>query len=102
MPFGKINGMKLNLDKSGRLVLPKSLRQRMGLRAGATLEVIQGVDGLLLRPIAQRPSLVESNGFLVHTGQATEGFDWQRLTEDLEWERTLEIIGPRQKVDEEG
>jgi AbrB family looped-hinge helix DNA binding protein len=93
MPYGKINGMKLRLDKSGRLVLPKPLRQRLGLRAGSTFEATQAAEGVLLRPITQRPSLVERDGFLVHTGQATRAFDWQELFEDLEQERLRDILG---------
>ncbi len=93
MPYGKINGMKLYLDKSGRVVLPKPLRQRLGLRAGATLEATEAAEGLLLRPITERPSLVERDGFLVHTGQPTRAFDWQQLSDDLEQERLRDILG---------
>jgi AbrB family looped-hinge helix DNA binding protein len=93
MPYGKINGMKLRLDKSGRVVLPKPLRQRLGLRAGATFEATEGPDGVLLRPITQRPSLIERDGFLVHTGQPVRAFDWEQLSEDLEQERLRDILG---------
>jgi AbrB family looped-hinge helix DNA binding protein len=93
MPYGKMNGMKLHLDKSGRVVLPKPLRQRLGLRAGATFEATEAAEGLLLRPVTERPSLVERNGFLVHTGQATHTFDWQQLSTDLEEERLRDILG---------
>lgn len=93
MPYGKINGMKLSLDKSGRVVLPKPLRQRLGLRAGTTFEVTEAVEGLLLRPVARRPSLVERDGFLVHTGQAAAAFDWQQLSDDFEQERLRDIFG---------
>lgn len=93
MPYGKINGMRLTLDKSGRVVLPKPLRQRLGLRAGATLEAAEAAGGLLLRPVSQQPSLVEHNGFLVHTGQVTSPVDWQRFFEDLEQERLHDILG---------
>jgi AbrB family looped-hinge helix DNA binding protein len=93
MPYGKINAMKLRLDKSGRLVLPKPLRQRLGLRAGTTFEATEAAEGVLLRPLTRRPSLVDRDGFLVHTGQATRAFDWQELSEDLEQERLRDILG---------
>jgi len=93
MPYGKINGMKLRLDKSGRVVLPKPLRQRLGLRAGTTFEATEAGDGVLLRPLKERPSLVEQDGFLVHTGQATRAFDWRALFDDLEQERLRDILG---------
>jgi len=93
MPYGIINGMKLRIDKSGRVVLPKPLRQRLGLRPGATFEATEAAEGLLLRPITQRPSLVERDGLLVHTGQTTRGFDWQHLSDDLQQERVVDILG---------
>jgi len=85
--------MKLRLDKSGRVVLPKPLRQRLGLRAGTTFEATEAAEGVLLRPITQRPSLVKRNGFLVHTGQPNRAFDWQQLSDDLEQERLRDIFG---------
>jgi AbrB family looped-hinge helix DNA binding protein len=94
MPYGKLNGMELHLDKSGRVVLPKPLRERLGLRAGTTLEATEGADGLLLRPIKVRPSLVERDGLLMHTGQPIRDFDWEGISEDLEQERLKDILGP--------
>jgi AbrB family looped-hinge helix DNA binding protein len=97
MPFsmasGMINGMRLRLDKSGRVVLPKPLRQRLGLRAGTTFEAKEAPEGLLLRPIRQRPSLIERDGFLVHTGRAVPSLDWEQLSQDLEEERLRDILG---------
>ena len=94
MPYGKINGMKLRLDKSGRIVLPKPLRQRLGLKAGTTFDATEAADGVFLRPVRRRPSLVERDGFLVHTGQAARDFDWEQLSDDLEQERFRDILGP--------
>lgn len=85
--------MKVHLDKSGRVVLPKPLRQRLGLRVGTTFEATEAPEGVLLRPIIEQPSLVERNGLLVHTGQATRAFDWQELSDDLEQERLRDILG---------
>ena len=93
MPYGMINGMKLSLDKSGRVVLPKPLRQRLGLRAGTTFEVTEAAEGIWLRPITRRPSLIQRNGFLVHTGQPTRPVDWLQLSDDLELERLGDIFG---------
>jgi len=85
--------MKLRIDKSGRVVLPKPLRERWGLRAGTTFEAKEAADGLLLRPIKQRASLREEDGFLVHAGQAARSFDWQTLFDDVEQERLRDILG---------
>ncbi len=88
-----MNGMKLHIDKSGRVVLPKPVRVRMGLVEGAHLEATESADGILLRPVAHRPSLLKKNGVLVHTGKAPRGFDWERLTESVEDERMKDIVG---------
>ncbi|HZZ15211.1 MAG TPA: AbrB/MazE/SpoVT family DNA-binding domain-containing protein [Candidatus Sulfotelmatobacter sp.] len=85
--------MKLRLDKSGRVVLPKKLRQRLGLRAGSTFEASEVAGGILLRPIQKRPSLVEHNGFLIHVGHAAHSFDWQQLFDDVEQERLRDVLG---------
>lgn len=43
--------MKLTLDKFGRVVIPKSIRDRLGLRPGTTLELDQSSeDSIVLRP----------------------------------------------------
>jgi AbrB family looped-hinge helix DNA binding protein len=92
MAYGEINARKLHLDKSGRVVLPKPLRQRPGLRPGTTFEATEAADGILLRPITEHPSLVEHNGFLVHTGRGAETLDWQQLSRDLQAERLRDIF----------
>jgi bifunctional DNA-binding transcriptional regulator/antitoxin component of YhaV-PrlF toxin-antitoxin module len=93
MPSGKINGMKVHLDKSGRIVLPKPLRQRLGLRTGTSFYAVPAADGVLLRTVKQEPSLIERDGFLVHTGKAGRDFNWEQLRDDLQQERAAEILG---------
>jgi len=55
--------MRTTIDKAGRLVIPKQLRDHLGLRPG---EVEVTADGAALRvePVASE-SLVEESGFLV-------------------------------------
>ncbi len=63
------NGMKTTIDKAGRLVVPKVLRDRLGLHSG---EVEITADGASLRvePVFD-DSLVEKDGRLViHSSNA--------------------------------
>ena len=85
--------MTLKIDRVGRLVIPKSVRDRMRLVPGADIEMEETAEGLLLRRISQKPSLVEQHGILVHLGKPPKNFDWQEILEDERAERTRDIAG---------
>ncbi len=56
--------MKTTIDKAGRLVVPRQLRERIGLAGGGTVEIdIEGSD-LRIRPIVG-DQLREEGGLLV-------------------------------------
>ena len=55
--------MKATIDKAGRLVIPKELRERLGLRPGE-VEIVADGAGLRVEPVATE-SLVERAGRLV-------------------------------------
>ena len=42
--------VKTTIDRAGRLVIPKDLRERYGLEAGTEVEVIAVPDGITLVP----------------------------------------------------
>lgn len=68
--------MEITLDKFGRVVIPKRLRERLGLGPGAVLEIEPGNgEDLLLRPRRPEPDLVEERGVLVFTGEPTEALE---------------------------
>ena len=53
--------MKVVLDSAGRLVVPKSLRQALGIKAGQALEIRAG-DGRLEIEIAPTPMRLKKRG----------------------------------------
>lgn len=55
--------MKATIDKAGRLVIPRQLRDSIGLRPGEVEVEVSG-DGLLIRPVAAS-QLVEEDGLLM-------------------------------------
>lgn len=61
--------MKTTIDTAGRLVIPKSLRDQVGITAG---EVVVTIDGAALRvePVS-RDDLVEENGHLIIPASGT-------------------------------
>ena len=64
--------MKLNIDKFGRILIPKPLRERLGLSAGTELEVDIQDQTLQLEPAHPEPELEEEDGLLIFTGTPQE------------------------------
>lgn len=58
--------IKLTLDKSGRVVLPKALRDELGLAGGDTLELESRGGQITLRPVRGVPSLRKERGIWVY------------------------------------
>lgn len=58
----------LAVDKSGRVILPKGLRERFRLHAGSRLEVEIHEDYVLLKPVSAEAPLVRRDGWWVHQG----------------------------------
>jgi AbrB family looped-hinge helix DNA binding protein len=93
MVYAIINGMHVKIDKAGRIVLPKPVRDRLRLRQGSDLEIEERPEGLLLKPVDQRPSMVKKNGLWVHLGKLPKGLDWETLVDEVRDERIKELSG---------
>jgi len=92
MANGNIYGMKLKVDKSGRMILPKDLRSRLGAGREGVVEVIEQPDGILLRPVQQQPSMIKVGGVWVHQGVAEPGTNWETIVDDIREERIQDIL----------
>jgi len=57
--------MKLTMDKAGRLVVPKPLREALGLRDGGEVDVSIYGSGLQIVPGGRTARIVEVDGQLV-------------------------------------
>jgi AbrB family looped-hinge helix DNA binding protein len=88
-----INGMQVKIDKAGRIVLPKPVRDRLRLRQGSDLEIEERPEGLLLKPVDQRPSMIQKNGLWIHLGKLPKGLDWETLVDEVRDERIKELSG---------
>jgi AbrB family looped-hinge helix DNA binding protein len=57
--------MRTTIDKAGRVVIPVSIRDRIGLTPGTTLEITVDEFGVRLEPVAPGPRLVKVGRRLV-------------------------------------
>jgi AbrB family looped-hinge helix DNA binding protein len=77
--------MTLRMDQAGRVTLPKSVRERLSLKAGSELDVQETAEGIVLRSVGRGPSMIEKQGLWVHTGQVPPGYDiCKAIDEDRE------------------
>lgn len=85
--------MKLKLDKLGRVVLPKPLRARYGLRPGTELEIREDAREFALRPVASAPAMLNVHGIWVHQGAPTGDLDFARFLREEREERFRHLAG---------
>ena len=85
--------MKLKMDRAGRVILPKPVRDRLGLREGSDLEIVETPEGVVLKPTEHRPSMVKKQGLWVHTGKLPPGFDIVQAIRDDREDRIRKLAG---------
>ena len=93
MVYGIVHAMNIRIDGAGRIVLPKRVRERFRLKAGATLELEELPDGLVLRPIEQSPAIVRRDGLWVYLGKVPTGFSWDTIVDDDRERRIQDVSG---------
>ncbi len=63
----------VEIDKAGRIVVPKKLRDELQLVAGTRLRIERSGDRLVVEPLFSEPQLVMKDGmWVVSGGQITE------------------------------
>lgn len=67
--------METTIDSVGRVVVPKPLRDALGLVPGSTVDITQYGAGLQLVPAGRTARLVEEDGVLVVAGGTEIGDD---------------------------
>lgn len=86
--------MNVRIDSAGRIVVPKKVRERLGLKQNSELELEERGEGIVLKPVKQESAWVrDKHGHLVFTGTVVGNIDWDRLVEDDREARIREIGG---------
>lgn len=62
--------MKTTVDKFGRILIPKEIRETLGLREGAEIFFKVHEDDLALKRIDDKSLIKDEKGFEVYTGEA--------------------------------
>lgn len=66
------------IDKAGRVVLPKEIRDRLGIRSGTEFEVTEEEKRIILRPVEKEPQTIIKDGLIV----VVPVTDFTRYTEE--------------------
>lgn len=83
--------MEAILDELGRIIIPKQVREDLGLTPGAVLKIEERQREIVLRPVLEQEALVVKDGVLVFTGEVEEDPDLV-LHRDRE-ERSRKLAG---------
>ena len=80
--------MRVTIDSAGRVVVPKALRDHLGIVGRAEVELEESGSEIVLRAVRSDVTLVERNGHLVLERRADAApLDWAVVREMVERER---------------
>ncbi|MGH9466148.1 MAG: AbrB/MazE/SpoVT family DNA-binding domain-containing protein [Terriglobales bacterium] len=80
--------VRLTLDKAGRVVIPKPVRERAGLAPGDTLELEQSGETISLRPVrASEPLTREQGIWMWRTGVPLTARETDQVLDQVRAER---------------
>ncbi len=84
---------KITLDKTGRIVLPKPLRDEMELLPGDTLELESSEEEITLRPVRGTASLRKKGGIWVYgSGERLTDSMVQNTVAQVRREREQQLV----------
>ena len=81
--------METALDKFGRIVIPKKIRDDFNLKPGSQIRIEENEQAIILKPVAGEPSLRWKDGVLVFSGAPIGDLD--KALEKHRGGRQLEI-----------
>lgn len=61
--------METTLDRFGRIVIPKKIREDFHLQVGSPIRIEEGEGEIVLKPVEGEPNLVKKDGVLVFSGK---------------------------------
>jgi len=84
----------LTIDKAGRIVLPKPMRDELQLRAGDSLEVESSEGEVILRPARGKPRIYKKQGvWVMHGGSPLSSDVVEKTIRQVRREREDRFLG---------
>ena len=84
----------LTVDKAGRVVLPKPVRDELQLSAGDSLELETADDQIVLRPVRNRVGMRKKQGIWVFDfDEPISAADTDRVLHNIRRERERSALG---------
>ncbi len=62
----------LTVDKAGRILIPKTLRQELRIGPGSVIQIESEGEQITLRPVRRKALLKKERGVWVYQGEATD------------------------------
>ena len=92
--YNTIMNTKLSIDRAGRVVLPKPIRDRLQLEPGESLEIESFEDHIVLRPIREHATMRKELGVLVFdTGEPITASEVRKTIQKIRDERSDRVLG---------
>ena len=86
---------EITLDKAGRVVLPKAMREALRIGPGDNLKIETEDDRLILSPVRDRAGLQKEHGVWVYRSGRPANTSIPELIEQQRSRRVDELIGNR-------
>jgi AbrB family looped-hinge helix DNA binding protein len=83
---------KITLDRAGRVLIPKSLREELHLDPGDTLQLESEGEEIMLRPVRPKALLKKEHGVWVYQGGPTDTSIPDLIDRERE-QRSREVLG---------
>ena len=64
--------METMLDRFGRIVIPKKIRDDFNLKPGSQIHIEESEETIVLKPVQGEPNLISKEGVLVFSGKPME------------------------------
>ena len=81
--------MTITIDKAGRIVIPKSIRERLNLVPGSELEIAVRGNGINLAVNAGETKLIEKRGVWIFDGRSGADVD---IAEFINQQRAQTVV----------